>query len=84
MTRMDINEANDHFLELMKRVASGEEVIIEQDDQPVARISPLSSTSATQQPRTFGSAKGLIHIADDFDEPLEDFYFCGTSSSAEG
>jgi predicted DNA-binding antitoxin AbrB/MazE fold protein len=23
--------------------------------------------------RTFGSAKGLIRIADDFDEPLEDF-----------
>jgi predicted DNA-binding antitoxin AbrB/MazE fold protein len=23
--------------------------------------------------RTFGSAKGLITIADDFDEPLEDF-----------
>jgi predicted DNA-binding antitoxin AbrB/MazE fold protein len=23
--------------------------------------------------RTFGSAKGLIKIADDFDEPLEDF-----------
>ena len=23
--------------------------------------------------RTFGSAKGLIEMADDFDEPLEDF-----------
>jgi predicted DNA-binding antitoxin AbrB/MazE fold protein len=29
--------------------------------------------AAKQGRRTFGSAKGLISIADDFDEPLEDF-----------
>jgi len=70
MTHVDIHEANAHFLELMERVANGEEVIIEQNELPVARISPLP---ATGRPRQFGSAKGLIHIADDFNEPLQDF-----------
>lgn len=70
MTRIDIKEAQSRFHELMKRVENGEEVIIEQNDQPVARISPLSVSS---RPRQFGSAKGLIQIADDFDEPLHDF-----------
>jgi hypothetical protein len=26
-----------------------------------------------RRPRRFGSAKGLIHTADDFDAPLDDF-----------
>ena len=69
MTRIDIHEAKEHFLEIMERVAKGEEVVIEQDDQPMARLSPVVRA---MQPRQFGSAKGLIYIADDFDEPLED------------
>ena len=73
VTRVDIHEASSHFLELMERVAKGEEVIIEQNDQPVARISSLPTSSSAKQPRQFGSAKGLIHIADDFGEPLQDF-----------
>ncbi|MEA2604346.1 MAG: hypothetical protein QOF89_5338 [Acidobacteriota bacterium] len=36
------------------------------------REKPLQSSTRPRQ-RTFGSAKGLIRIADDFDEPLEDF-----------
>jgi antitoxin (DNA-binding transcriptional repressor) of toxin-antitoxin stability system len=70
MTRIDIHEANDHFLELMERIAKGGEVIIEQNDLPVARISPVPTA---KKPRQSGSAKGLIHMADDFDEPLQDF-----------
>jgi prevent-host-death family protein len=68
----DIHEANIHFLEIMERVAKGEEVIIERNGQAVARISPLAVTSQLP-PRQFGSAKGLVQIADDFDEPLQDF-----------
>jgi hypothetical protein len=34
----------------------------------------ISQNAETQKPKArFGSAKGLIHIAPDFDEPLEDF-----------
>ena len=55
MSRIDIEEAKAHFAELMARVANGEEVIIEQDNQPVAKLSPLPQNSGPRQP---GSAKG--------------------------
>jgi hypothetical protein len=32
-----------------------------------------SGKNAQKTQRTFGSAKGKIHISEDFDEPLEDF-----------
>ena len=37
-------------------------------------IESFENQPAEQKPRPqFGSAKGLIHMAPDFDEPLEDF-----------
>lgn len=34
---------------------------------------PRSGRGNGPEPREFGSARGLVHMADDFDEPLEDF-----------
>jgi prevent-host-death family protein len=70
MTHIDINEASTHFLELIEQVIKGEEIIIDKNGQPVAR---LSSLGVANRPRQFGSAKGLVHVANDFDEPLPDF-----------
>jgi hypothetical protein len=37
-------------------------------------VEKLAEENQPQKPKAkFGSAKGLIHIAPDFDEPLEDF-----------
>ena len=47
----------------------GEEVIIEEDEKAV-KLVPFQ----LNKPRPiFGSAKGLIHIEDNFDEPIEEF-----------
>jgi antitoxin (DNA-binding transcriptional repressor) of toxin-antitoxin stability system len=54
--------------ELVERTLDGAEVVITRGDRPVAKLVRISPSA-----RRFGSAKGLIHIADDFDEPLEDF-----------
>jgi antitoxin (DNA-binding transcriptional repressor) of toxin-antitoxin stability system len=70
MTVVSIQEARERFPELLELIAAGEEVIIKKGDQPFARLSPLH---AQRVPRVFGSAKGLIQIADDFDAPLDDF-----------
>lgn len=48
----------------------GEEVVIKRDNQPDVK---LVSTLPVKRPRKAGSAKGLVKISDDFDEPLEDF-----------
>jgi antitoxin (DNA-binding transcriptional repressor) of toxin-antitoxin stability system len=40
------------------------------DDRPVVKLVPVAALKALP---LFGSAKGLITIADNFDAPLEDF-----------
>ncbi len=70
MTQVELQQAKDRFFELIELAASGEEVIISKDRQPFVKLSPIGRR---RQPRQFGSAKGLITMADDFDAPLEDF-----------
>lgn len=72
MQTIDVNQAKQHFPELIERtIISGDEVVITQGGQPVARLVAIIKPPRKQ--RRFGSAKGLIIMADDIDEPLEDF-----------
>jgi antitoxin (DNA-binding transcriptional repressor) of toxin-antitoxin stability system len=70
MHQIDISEAKTHLAEFIDVALNGEEVVITQDDQPVLK---LVRVSPTKPHRKAGSARGLITISDDFDEPLEDF-----------
>ncbi|MEM7357042.1 MAG: DUF2281 domain-containing protein [Acidobacteriota bacterium] len=56
--------------ELAAEAEGGEEVVMTRDDGAAFKLVPLGMRPPTP---TFGSAKGLIEIAEDFDEPLEDF-----------
>jgi len=49
---------------------NGEEVVIDKDDHHIVKLVPVARVKPRPQ---FGSAKGLITMSDDFDEPLEDF-----------
>ena len=64
---VNIHEAKTHFSKLLRRVARGEEVVIARAGQPIARLSPIAPQ---RKPRVPGSAKGLVVIPDDFDDPL--------------
>jgi antitoxin (DNA-binding transcriptional repressor) of toxin-antitoxin stability system len=70
MHTVNLAEAEQQLEQLLNAVAYGEEVIIRGPNGRTFRIVPVE-TSATR-PR-FGSARGLIEIGEDFDEPLEDF-----------
>ena len=70
MHTVDLNKAQAQLPELVESALSGEEVVLTKDDQPLVKLTPVASPEARPQ---FGSAKGLITIADDFDAPLEDF-----------
>lgn len=70
MHRVSVREAQSRLAELVVEAVKGEAVIIAQDDGPAVQLIPVSNS--LPQPR-FGSAKGRIKIADDFDDPLEDF-----------
>lgn len=67
MTQLDINQAKSNLSKLLDLAIKGEEIVITQDDKPVAKISPA------RRPLKRGSAKGKVWMSDDFDEPLEEF-----------
>jgi antitoxin (DNA-binding transcriptional repressor) of toxin-antitoxin stability system len=56
--------------DLIDSVIKGEEVIFTQNNLPIAKLVAMRQEKPRPQ---FGSAKGLFVMADDFDEPLEDF-----------
>lgn len=70
MQQVDIEEAKTSLPALIDAAVQGEEVVIAKDGEHVVRLVPVSR--AKPRPR-FGSAAGLITMADDFDEPLDDF-----------
>ncbi|MBI4614614.1 MAG: type II toxin-antitoxin system Phd/YefM family antitoxin [Planctomycetes bacterium] len=67
MTTVNIHEAKTHLSRLLKRVAAGEEIVIASAGKPMARLLPFRPPRGK---RVWGTAKGEIRIADDFDAPL--------------
>jgi prevent-host-death family protein len=70
MNMVTIEEAQAKLSELIDKLTSGEEVIITQNDQPVAELHPI----AKEKPRPkFGSCKGMLTIVAEEEEHLQDF-----------
>ena len=69
MNPITIAEAAQKLPELIDAALRGEEVVITKDDHPVVKLTPTTPVKHRQP----GSAKGLVWMSDDFDEPLEDF-----------
>ncbi|MGE0083316.1 MAG: type II toxin-antitoxin system Phd/YefM family antitoxin [Desulfococcaceae bacterium] len=63
-----MNEAKTKLDELLAMAILGKNVVIAKEDGTSFRIVPC----AQSYPK-FGSAKGLIEISDDFDDPVEGF-----------
>lgn len=72
MQLVNLADASKHLPELIEAAKGGEEIIITKDEQPVVKLVPVPPVKK-RRPAKAGTAKGLITIADDFDEPLEDF-----------
>jgi prevent-host-death family protein len=64
---VNIHEAKTHLSRLVERAAAGEEIIIAKSGKPMAR---LTGVDIERIPRTPGSSRGRIRMADDFDSPL--------------
>lgn len=69
MYSIEISKDQAGFAELLRRVLSGEEVIISQEGTPVARIVPIAEQTL---PRIPGLDRGKVTISPDFDAPLPD------------
>ncbi|WP_293331294.1 type II toxin-antitoxin system Phd/YefM family antitoxin [Microcoleus sp. CAWBG58] len=71
MYLVDIVEAQEKLLELIEAAMRGEEVSIRKDNQPVVKLVGISKQAKSN--RQAGSAKGMVWMSDNFDEPLEEF-----------
>jgi antitoxin (DNA-binding transcriptional repressor) of toxin-antitoxin stability system len=70
MQEVSLNEAQKHLLTLVDAALKGETVLIVRDDEQTVQLVPVTVTKPVRKP---GSAKGLVSIAPDFDEPIPDF-----------
>ena len=69
--QVNIHEAKAQLSKFIQAALSGKEVIIARRNKPVIRLDVLSEM---RNHREIGRSKGLIlSMADDFDEPLDDF-----------
>ncbi|MEM7716557.1 MAG: type II toxin-antitoxin system Phd/YefM family antitoxin [Cyanobacteria bacterium P01_A01_bin.68] len=69
MYNIEIPDNQTDFAKLLQHVLSGEEVVISQDGNPIARVVPIADNSL---PRIPGLDKGKVVISPDFDAPLPD------------
>lgn len=71
MTIVSIQEAQAKLSELIHQLMPGEEVVITENNQPVAR---LTAATPSRPGRKLGTLKGtVLYMAPDFDALLEDF-----------
>lgn len=70
MYSVNLQEAKQQLAKLIEEAARGEDVIITIGNGATFRIVPVELDTAVPK---FGSARGLIKISDDFDEPVEGF-----------
>lgn len=69
MVQVSLEEAKLSLIDLINAVLKGETVFIVKDRQAVVQLVPAIPPARRQ----FGSAKGLIAMAENFDAPLPDF-----------
>jgi antitoxin (DNA-binding transcriptional repressor) of toxin-antitoxin stability system len=69
MLRVSLEEAKPRLLDLINAVLKGETVFIVKDLQEAVQLVPAVPLTRRQ----FGSARGLIVMAENFDAPLPDF-----------
>ncbi len=76
MTKIvSINEAQVQLQGLLALARNGDEVIIEENGEPSARLIPIQKTERRE--RILGLREGQVWTSDDFDEELPDSFWLG-------
>jgi antitoxin (DNA-binding transcriptional repressor) of toxin-antitoxin stability system len=69
--QVNIHEAKTQLSKLIQAALNGKQVVIAKGNKPVVRLEVMPEAKSN---RKIGNAKDLIlSMADDFDEPLDDF-----------
>ena len=73
MATITLQEAQATLPDLIHRLAPGEEVVITENDQPVARLLPTAPPAAARKVPRLGTLQGTVLSMERFDDPLDDF-----------
>ena len=73
-----LDDAAIQLSELVARASEGEEIVIEKDEHPLAKLVPFAGVTSE---REFGQFRGRVHMSEDFEEPLPDDFWLGRSPS---
>ena len=73
MATVTIEEAKNKLSELIHRLTPGAEIVITENDQPVARLVPAVPLSEPRKLPRLGTLRGTVLSMERFDDPLEDF-----------
>lgn len=72
---VSLNEAQTQLQGLLALARNGDEVIIEENGEPSARIVPIQKNEPKK--RVLGLREGQVWTSDDFDEELPDSFWLG-------
>ena len=73
---VDIHDTEITIAEWLRLVQEGDELVITDDDHPLARLMPVD---APPHRRVAGLNRGQIWTSEDFDEPLPDEFWMGAA-----
>jgi antitoxin (DNA-binding transcriptional repressor) of toxin-antitoxin stability system len=73
---IDVSEAPRQLVELLDQVATGTEILLMEGTTPRARLVPVASRVSRRVP---GLHRGCMTISPDFDAPLPDEFWAGSS-----
>ncbi len=68
-----IEEAQANFREIVHGLAPGDEIIITENQQTIARIVGEQTKVVKQRPAPGMFPESIVYMAPDFDAPLEEF-----------
>lgn len=70
MQQINVSDATKLLPALIEAAIRGEVILITTENQETVQLIPVKNPKPPRRP---GSARGMIHMTDDFDAPLEDF-----------
>lgn len=73
MATLSIQEAQANLPDLIHRLTPGEEVILTENDQPVAKLVATAPAQPRPVPKLGTQRGSVLYMAPDFDAPLDDF-----------
>jgi len=71
---VSINDIQTKLPGLLARASEGDEIIIEENGEPLAKVTAIDKKEKRKQ-RTAGLGKGTMWMSDDFDDELPDEFW---------